>query len=145
MPLNCLRGFKNVTSLPDPNTTDSKEKQLEQFDTGHDMWRPDRGVNIQTILDRLYQSYGWHGYEAYVQYQTNYPKGLSGQFEPELASFFEVQYNYPSLCESRKFGKVDWTISELMDDYNDKTFSDASNGPVKNQMITAIQLKMPTV
>ena len=77
---------------------------------------------------------------------------MSGQFEPELASFFEVKEpnNYPSLCESRKYGKADWTISELMDDFGEgdqrppSMFLDASNGPVKNQMITTIQLTMPT-
>ena len=43
--------------------------------------------------------------------------------------FFEVQYNYPSLCESRMEKLI---INELMDDYNGGTFLDASNGPYES-------------
>ena len=142
MPVSCLKGFNNATPL-DPR--ESKEHLLEKVDTAHDMWRKERGEDIQTILTRLYNP------EVYVKTQTGYPKGLSGQFEPELASFFEVKYSYPSLCESRKYGKADWTIREVMEDFSEdeddpskNTFWNADDGPVKNEMITTIQLTMPS-
>ena len=119
--------------------TDSQEEKLENVDTAHDYWRAERGDLIQDVLYRIYDP------EKYVEKELGYTKSLSGQFEPELESYFDVKYGYPSLCESKKYGKVYWTIYELMADYKGngglETFLTEI---VTNPMIKAIQLQIPT-
>ena len=120
--------------------TDTPQVILEKIDTAHDYWRAERGDLIQDVLFRIYDP------EKYVQVQGGYNKSLSGQFEPELESFFDVNYGYPSLCESQKYGKVYWTIYELMADYGvgGTGPQDFLNTIVPNPMIKAIQLQIPT-
>ena len=119
---------------------DTPQVILEKIDTAHDYWRAERGDLIQDVLLRIYDP------ETYVQVQVGYNKSLSGQFEPELESFFDVNYGYPSLCESQKYGKVYWTIYELMADYGvgGAGPQDFLKTIVPNPMIKAIQLQIPT-
>jgi hypothetical protein len=128
----------NYNQIKDKGT-DSQEEKLENADTAHDYWRAERGDLIQDVLYRIYDP------EKYVEKELGYTKSLSGQFEPELESYFDVNYGYPSLCESKKYGKVYWTIYELMADYNGngglETFLTEI---VTNPMIKAIQLQIPT-
>jgi hypothetical protein len=132
--------YKYVYDRIKDKGTASKEEKLENADTAHDYWRGERGDLIQDVLYRIYNP------EKYVETELGYNKSLSGQFEPELESYFDVKFGYPSLCESQKYGKVYWTIYELMADYGvggagPKTFLKTI---VKNPMIKAIQLQIPT-
>ena len=86
--------YKYVYDQTKDTGIDSKEEKLENADTAHDYWRGERGDLIQDVLGRIYNP------EKYVVDELGYTKSLSGQFEPELESYFDVNYGYPSLCES---------------------------------------------
>lgn len=116
----------------------NKEK-LEKLDTLHDMWRTgERGDDIQQVLnDKIFPG----GAQAYVRDEYGFNLTLNQQFEPLFESYIEEKQQLPSLCQSAKYGKVYWTIQELMDDYLEKYFETKI---LNNPMIRAIQIIVPT-
>jgi len=131
---DCLK-YKTETGYIIGKSKNFPKEQLEYMDTGHDFFRGERGELIQDVLKSIYDP------EKYVKKHAGYKKKLSGQFEPELESFFDVKYKYPSLCESEKYGKVYWTIEELMDDFSKQ--KEFETTIITNPLITAIQLQIP--
>ena len=119
-------------------SSDKANEKLEKLDTLHDMWRTgERGDDIQDVLNNIFRG----GAESYVRNEYGFNLTLNQQFEPLFESYIEEVQDLPSLCQSVKYGKVYWTIQELMDDYFTKDFESTV---LNNPMIRAIQIIVPT-
>lgn len=123
-------------------SSDKANEKLEKLDTLHDMWRTgERGDDIQNVLNDNDIDIFPRGAQAYVREEYGFNLTLNQQFEPLFESYIEEKQNLPSLCQSAKYGKVYWTIQELMDDYLEKYFETKI---LNNPMIRAIQIIVPT-
>lgn len=119
---------------------DGNNEKLEKLDTLHDMWRTgERGDDIQDVLND--NDIFPEGAVSYVRHEYGFNLTLNQQFEPLFESYIEDRGKFPSLCESAKYGKVYWTMQELMDDYLTKNFETTV---LNNPMIRAIQIIVPT-
>ena len=138
--MSCIK--YNVSGQKPIDEQDGNNEKLEKLDTLHDMWRTgERGDDIQDVLNDNDIFPG--GAPAYVKDQYGFNLTLNQQFEPLFESYIEERGDLPlpSLCESAKYGKVYWTIQELMDDYFTKDFE---RTVLTNPMIRAIQIIVPT-
>lgn len=124
------------------NGSEDNNNKLKKIDTLHDMYRADRGTDVSYILD---QKEFYNDCQTYVDNQLGYVKTLNSHFEPDFESYFESKMDLPSLCESSKYGKVYFTINEIMNDY----VSGQQQGPIltallQNPLIRAIQIQFPS-
>ncbi len=136
--MSCIK--YNVSGLKPIDQQDGNKEKLEKLDTLHDMWRTgERGDDIQNVLNdnEIFP----RGAESYVRDEYGFNLTLNQQFEPFFESYIEEVQELPSLCQSAKYGKVYWTIQELMDDYFTRDFE---TKVLNNPMIRAIQIIVPT-
>ena len=136
--MSCIK-YNNTSEI---TNAESYEDRLKKADTLHDMYRDDRGIDISDILDG---SDFYSNCQTYVSNKLGYEKTLNSHFEPDFESYFESKMDLPSLCESSKYGKVYFTINEIMNDY----VSGQQQGPIltallQNPLIRAIQIQFPS-
>ena len=134
--MSCIQYNVNKDGSEDNNN------KLKKIDTLHDMYREDRGTDVSYILN---QKEFYNDCQKYVYNQLGYGKTLNAHFEPDFESYFESKMDLPSLCESSKYGKVYFTINEIMNDY----VSGQQQGPIltallQNPLIRAIQIQFPS-
>jgi len=126
--------------------TDTIGNLMSKSDTFHDMWAKNRGVNIQEILKNI--KVNWSNILPADYIRQNMSGAVIGDIEVNGESFFEQDQELPSLCSSKRYGKVTFDIKDIMDNYEEgrtggHTASTHITDILTNPLITSISITIP--